>query len=287
LVAEIFDEQGKTYFSFKPRRVRRVMTQDVALKLTRALVQVTEDGGTGTAAAVSGFKVAGKTGTSMKAKPGSGYGGAGYFSSFGGFFPVDDPQIAMFILINDPDFEYRWGGKCAAPVFSEIIHNTLLSDCDVIDRTRLGLPGTGIQTAASTPPEAAASLPPAKNLLAESGATSSIAGDGSPNKAHDSKHAVMPDIRGLTVRKAVARLSSLGLKAQLVEGGIKVKEQYPGPGAILPRGALCSLTGLPAATRGRHPGHRLTADNSFSLAQRTSHTVKRTPFLQQTEKEEQ
>jgi len=264
LVAEIFDEQGNSHYSFKPRALRRVLTEETTRKLTRqALIQVVESG-TGKAAAVPGFKVAGKTGTSMKATPGSGYDGNGYISSFGGFFPADDPQIAMFITINEPNFSYRWGGTCAAPVFSEIIRNTLLSDCEVIDRSRLRLPEPQIKTAS-----AVIKSPVLKEQPPQTQASTF-------KKARDGSSVVMPEVTGLSIRKAVARIKSLGLNVR-VTGGIRVLEQSPKPGTLLASGALTSLTGLPTGYR----------NNSISMAARTVLSGENVFFLQQINGEEQ
>ena len=249
LVDEIFDEQGNVHYSFKPRVLRRVIPEDIARKLTReALIQVIESG-TGKSAAVAGFRVAGKTGTSMKANPVSGYNGNGYISSFGGFFPAEDPQICMYIAINDPDFSHRFGGTCAAPVFSEIVRNTLLSASQVLDRSKLGLPETMMQTVS-------ASSAPSPGKERHSPVQASI-----DLKTADSSGVIMPELSGLSIRKAAAVLNSLGLKAK-VTGGIQVLEQSPRAGTLLPDGATCSITGF-STNR---------TNNSISLAAETGLT---------------
>ncbi|HLA39577.1 MAG TPA: penicillin-binding transpeptidase domain-containing protein, partial [Candidatus Glassbacteria bacterium] len=204
--------------------------EKVVETLKTALVAVV-DSGTGTAAAVAGFKVAGKTGTSMKADPESGYGDSGYFSTFGGFFPADSPQIAMYILINDPDYSQRWGGSCAAPVFSEIIRNTLLSSSRVIDRAKLGLPDSN---------------PPIVEVAAAAGASQeSTPSDGGTHSAvADSSVIRMPALKGLSMRKALATLTALGLQVR-VEGSALVSAQDPPAGTPVRRGGTVSLYGLP------------------------------------------
>ena len=241
LVEAVFNENGNMRFSFTPRMVRRVLEKGVIAKMTQAMIAVV-DSGTGTAAAVPGFKVAGKTGTSMKANPQSGYGGNGYISSFGGFFPAESPQIAMYIMINDPDFKNRWGGTCAAPVFGEIIRNTLLSTSRVIDRARLGLPCSTVQTAA----------------IASGESSSSRTGPEAPaispaDPSADSGAVTVPQLAGLSMRSAVARLAVLGLQARVL-GGVRVLDQKPAPGTVLRRGGLCTLT-----------GSQPVSDKSFSM----------------------
>jgi cell division protein FtsI (penicillin-binding protein 3) len=76
--------------------------------------------GTGKAAAVKGYSVAGKTGTAQVALPnGRGYAKGSYNSSFIGYLPVEDPQVLVCVVIYQPTHGY-YGGQVAAPVFSEI-----------------------------------------------------------------------------------------------------------------------------------------------------------------------
>lgn len=235
LISEVVDDSGQRVSSFTPRPVRRAIEEEVVLKMRRAMVSVV-DSGTGVAAKIPGFKVAGKTGTSMKATPGSGYNGNGYISSFGGYFPADDAQIAMYVIINDPDYQHRWGGSCAAPVFGESIRKTLLSRSTVIDRVRLGLPSSELKVAAvavQRDPEAKPAQP--KALSPEP----VVAADGTM---------AMPDVREMTIRMAASHLEALGLKVN-VSGAVRVLEQSPAPGAALHPGEIVNLTGVPVDIR--------------------------------------
>ena len=241
LVAEICDDNGNLNSSFKPRLIRRVLPEEITRQITRALV-ASVDSGTGTAAAVPGFKVAGKTGTSMKADPESGYGGNGYISSFGGFFPATDPQIAIFITINEPVYELRWGGSCAAPVFGEIIRNTLLSTSNIIDRRLLGLPRSTIKQSAFSTPNSSERKTPVEPRKSPAGLRSS------------SEKTIMPRLTGLSMRKAFTLLAGLGLNAR-INGGGKVCSQSPQPGTELQPGALCSLAGSASSRK----------ENSYSM----------------------
>lgn len=262
LVAEICDESGHVNYSFKPRKIRRVLPEEVAREITRTLIAAV-DSGTGTAAAVPGFKVAGKTGTSMKADPESGYGSNGYISSFGGFFPAANSQIAIFITINEPSYGHRWGGSCAAPVFGEIIRNTLLSTSNVIDRRLLGLPRSTVKATVLNNPQ----TPKRTNqaTLRRSAA----------NPRSNSKIVIMPQVTGLSVRTALAILSGLGLKTR-IEGGVKVCSQSPQPGAELQRGAICSLTGISSSRE----------DNSYSMVTHSGRELNNSSHLQQIDWEE-
>ena len=84
---------------------------------------VTQPDGSGTKAAVAGYRVAGKTGTSRKAIAG-GYGD-NYVNIFAGVAPVSDPQIVVVVLINEPGGDLYYAGDTAAPVFSKIMGGAL------------------------------------------------------------------------------------------------------------------------------------------------------------------
>ncbi len=101
--------------------IRRVISEDTAAKMRLMLVGVTSDKGTGIAARVPGYVVAGKTGTAQKIKTvGKGYMKGGYIGSFGGFFPANDPKYVIFIGIDHPKRNGYYGSVVAAPLFSKI-----------------------------------------------------------------------------------------------------------------------------------------------------------------------
>jgi len=262
LVAEIYDENGNFHYSFKPREIRRVLPEKIVRKITQALIAVV-DSGTGTAASVPGFKVAGKTGTSMKADPESGYGGNGYISSFGGFFPAVNPQIAVFITINEPSYSRRWGGSCAAPVFSEIIRNTLLSTSSVIDRGLLSPPCPTVNTATANDPQ-------------PFGRKNQVTPQSSAEKPRSNyEKIIMPRVTGLSMRKALTVLTELGLKA-CIEGGVKVCFQSPQPGTELQRGTLCRLMGISSTGETK----------SYSMVSHSARELDNSRYLQQIDREE-
>ena len=81
--------------------------------------------GTGKAAAVEGYRVAGKTGTAEKAFRGRGYVDGKYVASFVGFAPVSRPAVACLVALDEPWPAYH-GGQVAAPVFAAIVRQALL-----------------------------------------------------------------------------------------------------------------------------------------------------------------
>ncbi len=101
----------------------RIFTEGVTGNVLEMMESVVEKGGTGKRANVMGYRVAGKTGTSIKAVAG-GYGDD-YVGIFAGVAPVTNPELAVVIMINDPDGDYYHGGEVAAPVFSEVMAGAL------------------------------------------------------------------------------------------------------------------------------------------------------------------
>ncbi|MFC4700294.1 peptidoglycan D,D-transpeptidase FtsI family protein [Glaciecola siphonariae] len=101
----------------------RVISEENAMAVLEMMETVTQSGGSGTKAAVPGYRVAGKTGTSRKAVAG-GYGEE-YVNIFAGIAPVSNPQIAVVVLINEPGGDKYYAGDTAAPTFSAIVSGAL------------------------------------------------------------------------------------------------------------------------------------------------------------------
>ncbi len=109
----IYEERGKT-------EVRRVLDSATDKTLMGLLEQVVSSGG-GAKAAVKGYRIAGKTGTAQKIREdGSGYMDGRYIASFCGFAPVEDPQLTVLVMIDDPSAGNFYGGQIAAPVAGRI-----------------------------------------------------------------------------------------------------------------------------------------------------------------------
>jgi len=105
-------------------RAEQIIPADVARKVRRMMGTVVTPKGTGRLAAVAGYKVAGKTGTVKKSIAG-GYAKHRYLSVFSGMIPADDPKLVMVIMVNDPRGKEYYGGRVAAPVFSEVMSSAM------------------------------------------------------------------------------------------------------------------------------------------------------------------
>jgi len=99
----------------------RVATRSHVDQLTSMMEQVVHgDRGTGVYAQVNGFRIAGKSGTGQKAVPGRGYVDGKYTSLFAGFFPAEDPQYLILVVLDEVQARPYYGGYTAAPIFREI-----------------------------------------------------------------------------------------------------------------------------------------------------------------------
>jgi cell division protein FtsI (penicillin-binding protein 3) len=118
LIEKIITIDGDVEKEFSRTIGRRIFSRETA-ELLKSIMEGVVVRGTGKQAAINGYRIAGKTGTAQKLDPSGGYSNSSYTSSFVGFLPVSQPQIAIIIVIDEPKSKY-YGGAVAAPVFSEI-----------------------------------------------------------------------------------------------------------------------------------------------------------------------
>ena len=107
-----------------PAEGEQVLAADSATAVRRMLEEVVRPGGTGTKAAVTGYRIAGKTGTAWKFAAG-GYSEDKYISIFAGLAPASDPRLAAVVVIDEPTGELYYGSDVAAPVFSDVVSESL------------------------------------------------------------------------------------------------------------------------------------------------------------------
>ncbi len=117
VVAERRSITGKVLWKAHPDSIRRVLKAETARQLIPVFEEVVRRG-TGKKAQVPGIRIAGKTGTAQKVVNGRYQRGA-YRATFVGFFPVEHPQVAMLVLLDEPRRKY-YGGDAAAPIFRRI-----------------------------------------------------------------------------------------------------------------------------------------------------------------------
>jgi cell division protein FtsI (penicillin-binding protein 3) len=108
----------------EPGTAERIVSSDTANAIRQMMEEVVKPGGTGTNAAVNGYRVAGKTGTAWKFAAG-GYSKDKYLSIFAGMAPASDPRLAAVVIINEPGGDLYYGSDVAAPVFSDVMTESL------------------------------------------------------------------------------------------------------------------------------------------------------------------
>jgi cell division protein FtsI (penicillin-binding protein 3) len=108
----------------QPNEGQQVISEDTAIAVRRMLEEVVRPGGTGTKASVDGYRIAGKTGTAWKFATG-GYSQDKYISIFAGLAPASDPRLATVVVIDEPRGELYYGSDVAAPVFADVMAESL------------------------------------------------------------------------------------------------------------------------------------------------------------------
>jgi cell division protein FtsI/penicillin-binding protein 2 len=123
MIRQVRDASGEIVYHFDKMPIRRVISAETARAVAQMLTAVASKNGTAPAAAIEGFDVAGKTGTTQKLIDGA-YSSKNHVVSFVGFFPASAPQVAISVIIDDADHKapnhVAYGGFVAAPSFKRI-----------------------------------------------------------------------------------------------------------------------------------------------------------------------
>jgi membrane peptidoglycan carboxypeptidase len=268
-VSQVVDKQGQVLEETKPLCIRRVVSDSTAHTITRMLTAVVEEG-TGIKAQIEGIAVAGKTGTAQKPRlDGRGYAPGEFVASFVGFLPADDPKLLCLVIVDTPRGLY-WGSEAAAPAFKRMVDRILSLDSNPIRRRER------VVLVDRNPKEDDLLIVPdlrgylvfdAKRLLAGYHLTPATRGSGNrvreqsiapgewvkpatriqlatQESPRDSVQAtgLVPDVSGLSLRKAVAVLAESGLDVRIRGSGI-VRNQQPAKGTSVHAGTLCVIEG--------------------------------------------
>ena len=120
-IKALTDENGKVVKKYDKTEVRRVISSDTAKEMREMMEYAVTDGGAG-GAKLAGYRVGGKTGTANKVEDGK-YG-KNYYSSFIGMAPMDDPKVAILVVVDSPKGSY-YGSLVACPIAKSILTDTL------------------------------------------------------------------------------------------------------------------------------------------------------------------
>lgn len=123
LVQAVVDSEGKTIQKTETNTVRQVISEETSATV-RTMMQSVVDNGTGKNGYVAGYRVGGKTGTSTKLGESKEGEGDKYIVSFAAIAPSDDPEIAMIIIVDEPNQDLGGGALCA-PIASQIIEEAM------------------------------------------------------------------------------------------------------------------------------------------------------------------
>jgi len=122
LIRELREHDGSVVAQYSPEVVRRVISEGADREIIQALKAVVTDG-TAKNAAMTNYTVAGKTGTAQ-VSDGHHYLDNKYYASFIGFLPADNPELLIYVSLDQPKGSLHQGGQAAAPVFREIAEKT-------------------------------------------------------------------------------------------------------------------------------------------------------------------
>ncbi len=122
IVKEVIDNEGNVIQTFEPEVRRKVLSDQTSKTMLEILKGVIEEG-TGVRAYIPGYRVGGKTGTAKKIIDGK-YVPGKYIASFAAVAPVDDPKIAVLVIVDEPSGVY-YGGTVAGPITKSVLEDTL------------------------------------------------------------------------------------------------------------------------------------------------------------------
>ena len=108
----------------QPGQGERILGSETANAVRRMLENVVRPGGTGNNASITGYRIAGKTGTAWKFAAG-GYSEDKYISIFAGLAPASNPRLAAVVVIDEPGGDLYYGSDVAAPVFADVMSESL------------------------------------------------------------------------------------------------------------------------------------------------------------------
>ncbi|HOV16586.1 MAG TPA: penicillin-binding transpeptidase domain-containing protein [Candidatus Cloacimonadota bacterium] len=263
IVDSFRDDTGKIVEQFEPKILRKVASKPAADTLKSYLQSVVEEG-TASHIKLSYINIAGKTGTAQKKLEGqTGYAPGKYTGNFVGFFPVEKPEMVVVVVYDEPYEAVRFGGSCAAPTFQKIVENTLfLPSCAILPKSKIVQQSTVL-----TPNVINMSLSAAEDILRKSGLnykveihdSSTVIVDQYPKpnvslaknypivlvtgksisaEEYTVPTGIMPNLAGMTLRKAVQISASNKIKLKIKGVGI-VRKQSIIAGTKIQPGSTC------------------------------------------------
>ena len=262
LVSSIVDADGKVVSKTQPNVVRQVISEETS-KTVREMMKSVVDNGTGKNGYVAGYSVGGKTGTSTKLGESKEGEGDKYIVSFGAIAPSDNPELAMIIIVDEPNQDLGGGALCA-PIAAEVIEEAMavLGIEPKYDEKEVK------KLSAYTPNVTGKSLSDAKKMISEYKLKTVVIGDGdkvtrqNPTSAstiptngtvylytNDAKKQTVkvPNFNGLTVNEAKSLAGDCFLNIEikgnsLDSGNVVASRQSEEKDATVEKGTVIKVT---------------------------------------------
>ncbi len=269
-VKEVRNQTGEILREQLPQMIRRVVNEKTAAFLSEAFEGVVERG-TAKEVKLSSVRIAGKTGTSRKVIDGQ-YVSGSYTSSFVGYFPAEDPQIVCLVMMDNPRARGYYGGSTSGPIFRNIAKRIVNTSAN-FSRTpasRLAKehgPGITVPDVRTLPLHIAEKILDGLDLKAQTFGTGDVVVRQVPEPgkkvekgdvialALNSESAkggvagdrvVVPNVRGMSIRRAINRLVIDEFEADIVGSGVVV-QQTPTPGTNAKPGTRVRIVCEPRA----------------------------------------
>lgn len=244
---------------FEPKTVENVISESTAATLRDYLERTVNQGGSNKAY-IAGYHIGAKTGTAQKVNPlTGGYESGKYISSMAGFATTDNPQITVFITIDEPSNGAYYAGVVTAPLGKVLLEdifnymneefsedeNVILKDVvlpelrgsSVADAKKV-LKDLNIECTVEGDGDTITNMQPYPGYAVKEGSTINLYTD--QNESYN-KDVVMPDVRGYSKESAIELLNSLGIETTIQGDGVVINQSIPS-GELISEGTVVKIT---------------------------------------------
>jgi membrane peptidoglycan carboxypeptidase len=260
VVRQVMDQHGELVAETHPQPIRQVVTRRTADQLTSFFRGVVERG-TGISARNNLVSVAGKTGTSRKFVDGK-YEVGNYTASFVGFLPAENPRLVCLVMLDHTREGGYTGGSASAPIFKAIVDLIVTSASWTEEPPPIALGGRKV---VAVPDVGALEVGEATSMIEQCGFETQVAGSGRIVARQTPEagarvpsttvvklsteatgippregYAIIPDVRRLSLRRALGRLMLERLDVSIAGSGVVI-EQTPSPGVQVKVGSRVSI----------------------------------------------
>lgn len=213
VVKEIIDHSGNTVKKIEPQFLSSV-ADPVACKKIVDLMELVVEKGTAKNAKLEGYRVGGKTGTSKKLDPKTRRYENAYIASFCGIAPIEDPEVCIYVYVDNPRGGMFYGGQVAAPIFREIAREAMRV-LRVPERRNV-MPAEDFKI----------TLEKVRNKI-EGRVPIEMVASFSEADTDDLSPDSVPDLRQMSLADAVKKAASVGMEVRKTGSGIVVSQDPP------------------------------------------------------------